>query len=154
MPIHVLPDDIVNKIAAGEVIERPSSVVKELLENSIDAGARTIAVEIAGGGTRAIRVADDGCGIGRDELALALRRHATSKIGSYEDVLGIASYGFRGEALPSIAAVSRLSITSRTAGSATAWSIQCQDGRCGEPRAAAANAGTSIAVEELFAAVP
>ncbi|MDI6739780.1 MAG: DNA mismatch repair endonuclease MutL [Candidatus Edwardsbacteria bacterium] len=154
MPIKVLPAEIVNKIAAGEVIERPSSVVKELLENSLDAGAKTVEVEIASGGLQSIRVSDDGCGLGKDELALALERHATSKISEYEDIFTIASYGFRGEALPSIAAVSRLTMTSRTKDAPAAWRIECAAGRIASQHEAAANPGTAIVVEELFANVP
>ncbi len=154
MPIRVLPDDIVNKIAAGEVVERPASAVKELVENALDAGAGSVEVEIAGGGLRALRVADDGRGMAPGEMALALRRHATSKIAAFDDIYAIASYGFRGEALPSIAAVSRLTLTSRPAGADFAWAILCESGRTISEKAAAAGQGTTVTVEDLFASVP
>jgi len=154
MPIKVLPIDIVNKIAAGEVVERPASVVKELLENSLDAGASAIEVEISHGGLQLIRVSDDGSGMGPEDMRLSLERHATSKITGYDDLLSIASYGFRGEALPSIASVSRLTMLSRPEGAASAWVIECDGGRIITQKESSGNRGTTVTVEELFANVP
>ncbi len=154
MPIKVLPIDIVNKIAAGEVVERPASVVKELIENSLDAGASAIEVEISHGGLQLIRVSDDGDGMGPEDMRLSLERHATSKITGYDDLLSIASYGFRGEALPSIASVSRLTMSSRPEGSPSAWTIECDGGRIITQKESAGNRGTTVIIEELFANVP
>ena len=154
MTIRLLPEGVVNRIAAGEVVERPASVVKELVENAIDAGARHIDVTVAEGGRGLIRVSDDGCGIPRGELALALERHATSKLGSDAQLSTIKTLGFRGEALPSIASVSRFEITTRAAGADEAWSIAVEGGVKGPVRPAARARGTEITVRDLFHATP
>lgn len=155
MAITKLSSQLINQIAAGEVVARPASVVKELIENSLDAGASRIRVEIEGGGLRRIRVMDDGVGIARDELALALERHATSKIATLDDLLGIASLGFRGEALPSIASVSHLSLTSAEVGAAHAWQVSIDpQGHLEGPKPAAHPPGTTVEVQDLFCNVP
>ena len=154
MRIRLLPEGVVNRIAAGEVIERPASVVKELVENAIDAGARSIEITLEESGRRLIRVADDGRGMDRDELPLALARHATSKLTEDDDLWSIETLGFRGEALPSIAAVSRLTLTSRRAGSDNAWSIEAAGGAPAACTPAARPQGTSVAVADLFYATP
>ncbi|MDE0381043.1 MAG: DNA mismatch repair endonuclease MutL [Rhodospirillales bacterium] len=154
MTIRLLPEGVVNRIAAGEVIERPASVVKELVENAIDAGARSIEVTLEESGRRLIRVADDGRGMDRDELPLALARHATSKLAQDGDLWSIATLGFRGEALPSIASVSRLTLTSRAAGTDSAWSIEAAAGAPGTCTPAARPQGTTVAVADLFYATP
>lgn len=150
--IRQLDDAAINRIAAGEVVERPASAVKELVENAVDAGATRVDIAIAEGGKRLIRVEDDGCGMGADELPLALSRHATSKIDG-SDLLNIHSFGFRGEALPSLAAVGRLSITSRVAGQDAA-EIRVAGGVADPVRPAALSAGTVVELRDLFYATP
>ena len=154
MPIKVLPPDLASKIAAGEVIERPASVVKELLENSLDAGASSITVEIKGGGSEEVRVIDDGAGIPSDEVHLAFLRHATSKLASPEDLEAVATLGFRGEALPSIAAVSHLSLTSRTPQSDAGHEIQIKWGQLVRDGSRGSPPGTNIRVSGLFENLP
>jgi DNA mismatch repair protein MutL len=152
--IRVLPHVLISQIAAGEVVERPASALKELLENSIDAGAQDISVQLAGGGTKLIKVSDDGYGIPREELALALARHATSKIASLDDLERVGSLGFRGEALASIAAVSRVTLTSRRAGDGHAWTMEASGAQIARPAPAALSRGTSVEVRELYFNTP
>ena len=152
--IHVLSDQVANKIAAGEVVERPASVVKELLENSLDAGATHCHIEIEAGGRRLIRIADDGCGMLRDDAMLAFERHATSKLRDVKDLLSIATLGFRGEALPSIASVSRLLLETRSAEEATGARVEIAGGKMLRCEEAALAGGTTIAVRDLFFNVP
>jgi len=152
--IHVLPDLLIDQIAAGEVVERPAAALKELLENSLDANAHDISIQLASGGIKLLKVSDDGAGIGQAELALALARHATSKIATLEDLERIASLGFRGEALASIAAVSNLTLTSRTRDSDHAWSIAAEGGAVSTPKPAAYDAGTSVEVRDLYFNTP
>ncbi|GBF31034.1 DNA mismatch repair protein MutL [bacterium MnTg04] len=154
MTIKELPAQLINQIAAGEVIERPASVVKELLENSLDAGAAHIEIDIEKGGAGLIRVRDDGSGIPAEELTMALARHATSKIETLDDLEHIASLGFRGEALPSIASVSRLRLSSRTVGSDRGWQCEVRDGETGEPVPLAHTPGTAVEVRDLFYNTP
>lgn len=152
--IRPLSDLLIDQIAAGEVVERPASALKEVLENSVDAGARAIQVDLEAGGTRLVRVVDDGAGIGHDQLTLALSRHATSKIGSLEDLERVATLGFRGEALASIAAVSHLTLTSRPAGQQHAWRIEAHGGTPGAPEPASGTFGTSMEVRDLYFNTP
>src|SRR5215813_5101022 len=153
MAIRLLPPDLVNRIAAGEVIERPASAVKELVENAIDAGARRIDVTLADGGRNLIQVVDDGIGMTPEELALAVERHATSKLPG-DDLTHIATLGFRGEALPSIGAVGRLAITSRQAGSDSAWTLTVEGGAKSTLQPAALGPGTRVELRDLFYATP
>ena len=150
-PIRELPDALISQIAAGEVVERPASVVRELLDNALDAGATQITVRLLAGGVRLIAVEDDGVGIAREELPVALKRHATSKIASLADLESVGTMGFRGEALAAIASVSELSLSSRTAEAAEAW---CVDASSGELRPAARAPGTTVEVRELFFSTP
>ena len=154
MPIRVLPDELIDQIAAGEVIERPASVVKELVENSLDAGARRIEIDVERGGVGLIRVRDDGSGLGQQELPIAIRRHATSKIASLEDLEAVTTLGFRGEALPSIGSVSRLRLTSMNADASQAFEITVEGGAAQEIRPAAHPQGTTVEVRDLFYNVP
>src|SRR6185312_185221 len=153
MPVRQLPEATVNRIAAGEVVERPASVVKELVENALDAGARRVEIAIGGGGRRLIRVADDGEGMTRADLTLAVERHATSKLAG-DDLLQIETLGFRGEALPSIGSVARLTITTRHHGEPNAWSITVDGGAKSDVRPAALSEGTRVEVMDLFYATP
>jgi DNA mismatch repair protein MutL len=154
MPIRQLPNHLVNQIAAGEVVERPASVVKELVENSFDAGAQTIKIDIIAGGQKLIRVRDDGAGIPADEIPLALSRHATSKITSLDDLEAVVSLGFRGEALPSIASVSRLILTAKTVDADSAWQIEVDNGVASELRPAAHPTGCTVEINDLFYNTP
>jgi DNA mismatch repair protein MutL len=154
MPIKVLPEQLIHQIAAGEVVERPASVLKELIENSLDAGATQIDIDIEEGGMRRCRVIDNGCGIPRDELTLALSRHATSKIASIDDLERVGTLGFRGEALPSIASVSRLRVISRTANSDVGYLVTADNGAFADPVPHPHPIGTTIDVADLFFNVP
>jgi len=152
--IHILPDQVANKIAAGEVVERPASVVKELIENSLDAGATDLRVEVEGGGRRLIRVTDNGSGMLRDDALLAFERHATSKLSDVKDLLRIATLGFRGEALPSIASVSRLVLETRSASEQTGTRVEWAGGKLLKVEETVRTPGTTVAVRDLFFNVP
>ena len=153
MTIRLLPANLVNQIAAGEVVERPASAVKELVENAIDAGAGRIEVVLGEGGQALISVTDDGCGMTPDELELAVERHATSKLPD-DDLFDIKALGFRGEALPSIGSVARLRLTSRPKGADSAWTLLVEGGAKGKPEPAAHPFGTRVEVRDLFFATP
>lgn len=154
MTIRVLPDVLISQIAAGEVVERPAAALKEILENSLDAGATDIQIDLEQGGIKRIRVSDNGAGILRDELALALTRHATSKIASLSDLEQVASLGFRGEALASIAAIARVQLSSRHADADHAWTVQAEGGHLDAPAPAARGTGTTLDIQDLFFNTP
>ncbi len=154
VPIHILSAQVASQIAAGEVIERPASVVKELLENSIDAGAKQIVIHIRDAGQRLIEVSDDGWGIPEDELFLSVERHATSKLFSADELFKIETLGFRGEALASIGSVAHLTITSRIAASPTGAKLRVQDGKPAPIEKTGAPVGTTVRVDDLFYNVP
>src|SRR5689334_22181634 len=152
--IHVLSEAVANKIAAGEVVERPASVVKELLENALDAGSTRIKIQVEAGGKKLIQITDNGCGMVRDDAMLAFERHATSKIKNAEDLLSVATLGFRGEALPSIASVSRLRLETRAAEDDSGTIIEINGGKIARVEEAGLPPGTSITVRDLFFNVP
>jgi len=154
MRILKLAPEVADRIAAGEVVERPASVVKELVENSIDAGAGVVRIEIAGGGLELISVSDDGCGMSREDAYLAFERHATSKISRAEDLFSIATLGFRGEALPSVASVARVRLATRERGSAMGTVVTAEGSVLGEPSAIGAPEGTTVTVRDLFYNTP
>src|SRR6201981_3657678 len=152
--IHVLSETVANQVAAGEVVERPASVVKEMLENSLDAGASRIKIGVEAGGKKLIQITDNGCGMLRDDAMLAFERHATSKIKNAEDLLSVATLGFRGEALPSIASVSRLRLETRAEDEPAGTVIEINGGRMARVEEAGLPLGTSITVRDLFFNVP
>ncbi len=154
MTIHQLPPEVAAKIAAGEVVERPASIVKELIENAVDAGATRVTVELQGGGVASLRVSDNGGGIARDELPLAFARHATSKISAIDDLGALRTLGFRGEALASMGAVAAVTLASRPADAASGARVLAEHGALGDPTATAMPAGTIVTVRDLFARVP
>src|SRR5271170_6758602 len=152
--IRILADDVANRIAAGEVVERPASVVKELLENALDAGATTVRIEVESGGKRMIRVSDDGSGMIRDDALLAFERHATSKLRNADDLLSISTLGFRGEALPSIASVSRLQLETRVAEEVSGTLVEIAGGNILRVEDAGLPVGTTITLRDLFFNTP
>jgi len=152
--IRPLPETLISQIAAGEVVDRPASVLKELLENSLDAGATDVGVALAEGGIKQIRVVDNGSGIARDDLPMAFARHATSKIASLEDLEQVRSLGFRGEALASISSVARVALASRAAGAAHAFAVSAEAGSIGATEPAAYPAGTAVEVNDLYYNTP
>ena len=152
--IHILPEAVANKIAAGEVVERPASIVKELMENSLDAGADRIEVSVEAGGKRLVRVEDNGCGMSHDDALLAFERHATSKIRSAEDLVDVATLGFRGEALPSIAAVSRLVLQTRHASEPAGTRVEIVGGKLRDVSELGWPSGASVEVRDLFFNTP
>src|ERR671937_900574 len=152
--IHVLSENVANQIAAGEVVERPASVVKEMLENSLDAGATRIKISVEAGGKKLIQITDNGCGMVRDDAMLAFERHATSKIKNAEDLLSVATLGFRGEALPSIASVSRLRLETRAPAESSGTLIEINGGKMFRVEEAGLPGGTSITVRDLFFNTP
>ncbi|MFQ5541605.1 MAG: DNA mismatch repair endonuclease MutL, partial [Candidatus Binatia bacterium] len=152
--IFLLSDNLISRIAAGEVVERPASVVKELVENSLDAHAKEISVWVEGSGTSLIRVSDDGEGIASEDIPLAIERHATSKLKDERDLFGISTLGFRGEALPSIASASRLEIVSRTRQEETGWRLRVVGGKREEPVMTGCPVGTTVEVRDLFFNIP
>ncbi|NIP59316.1 MAG: DNA mismatch repair protein MutL, partial [Gemmatimonadetes bacterium] len=152
--IQVLPDSVANQIAAGEVVERPASVVKELVENALDAGATRVDVAVERGGKRRIRVADDGVGMSREDALLSLDRHATSKIREADDLRRVETFGFRGEALPSIAAVSRMTLETRAVGEELGTRVRVSGGTISSVEDAARRRGTTVDVERLFYNAP
>ncbi|MEP6896399.1 MAG: DNA mismatch repair endonuclease MutL, partial [Chloroflexota bacterium] len=154
MPIRLLSSEVASQIAAGEVIERPASVVKELLENSLDAGAHTIAIAVEEAGRKLIEIADDGSGIASDELDLAVSRHATSKLVRSDDLFSILTLGFRGEALASIGSVSRMTIISRVKNEKEGARLKVEGGKSGKLTKVGTTVGTTIRVEDLFYNVP
>ena len=152
--IRILPEQLANQIAAGEVVERPASVVKELLENAIDAGADELLIEIEQGGKRLVRITDNGCGMAKEDLFLALERHATSKINSSADLFALHTLGFRGEALPSIASVARLRLTSRPIDQELGWQLYVEGGTVRQAEALGTPPGTVVEVRDLFFNTP
>ena len=152
--IQVLPPGLVNQIAAGEVVERPASIVKELVENALDAGATSVAVDVEEGGLALVRVADDGCGMEREDALLALERHATSKLRDVEGLAAIGTMGFRGEAVPAIASVSRLELDTAAGEDGAGTRVEVEGGVLGEVRTVARPRGTTVAVRDLFFNTP